>query len=278
MRIGSWNLNRATWQHRARFTNGEEHRRASWDALGELELDVALVQEAAPPPPGLTRPPTCTVPVEQTNDAWRSLPGPQRWWCAAIASWSPELTDRVLPDRYRDLDITHQGAYAVAAMTWRDTRVLLASVYALWDYAGIHLDAKPRYAETSLHRTISDLTPVIDQARADALPVVLAGDLNASTQHPKPYRDAYRLVHARLVALGLVNVSVRAADTVLDGCTCSDDPCRHVRTYEGATPYQNDYIYVSASLEPYVRFTEMAQTPMRDAVSDHAPLVIQLES
>jgi hypothetical protein len=52
-------------------------------------------------------------------------------------------------------------------------------------------------------------------------------------------------VHDRLSGLGLHNVSLRSEDELLDGCPCADEPCRHLQTYEGKIPYQDDYLYMS---------------------------------
>src|SRR6185436_8313838 len=91
MRFVTWNLNRATWQHRRRFKTAEAHRLGAWSALAGLDAQVALLQEAPPPPVGVERPPMHTVPAGTDPEDWRSLPGPKRLWCAAVASWGPPL-------------------------------------------------------------------------------------------------------------------------------------------------------------------------------------------
>lgn len=91
MRLVSWHLNRATWASRKRFATADEHRHGAWTKLANLGVDVALIQEAAPPPGGLDRPPVATLPAGDDPDAWRSRPWPARWWCSAIASWGPTL-------------------------------------------------------------------------------------------------------------------------------------------------------------------------------------------
>jgi endonuclease/exonuclease/phosphatase family metal-dependent hydrolase len=105
---------------------------------------------------------------------------------------------------------------------------------------------------------------------------VVAGDLNASTQFPEPYRTPYRIVHQRIEGLGLVNVTTRALGVELDGCPCEDQPCRHIRTLEGATPYQDDYIYASPDVAAAARPVEILRTTHIEAVSDHYPLAIDL--
>lgn len=274
MRVVSWNLNRATWSNRGRIANADEHQRRAWEELGGLGCGVALVQEAPPPVTGLSRPPTGTVPAGTDRDDWRTEPGPQRRWCTAVASWGPQLTP--LDDSGREpLHVSHSGAYALARVPWNGRHLVLASVYALWDYSWVAKGGKARYTETSMHRVISDLTPILDVAQSKES-VLLGGDLNASTQHAPPYRAAYRLVHERLLALGLHNVSVRAEGAVLDGCPCADEPCRHVRTLDSPTPYQNDYFYASPDVAEAIRSFSVACTTSLAAVSDHTPLVIDL--
>lgn len=276
MRVVSWNLNRATWNSRRRCATGDEHARRAWTEIAELGADVALVQEAPPPPPDLERPATGTIPAGVEPEDWRSLPGPRRWWSTAIASW--DLPVAPIEDEARHpLAVTHKGAYAAGFVPWRGGRLIVVSVYALWDYDWIHKDGgKPVYSETSLHRTLSDLTPILDVHR-NGLSVVIGGDLNASTQFGEPARSAYRVVHDRLSSLGLQNISVRPADDVLDGCPCVDDPCRHIRSLEGTRPFQDDYIYASADVAATARLMPVERTEGMEFVSDHFPVVIETD-
>lgn len=277
MRLVSWNVNRATWSHRSRCSTAEEHRRRAWTELTTLGADVALIQEAPPPPAGLDRPPVVTLPRGVDAEEWRSLPGPRRYWCSALAAWIPGL-EPVQSTGREPLAVTHQGAYRIGAVPWRGDRLVVVSVYALWDYSWEpKIKPRPRYAETSLHRTLSDLTPLLDQGRSGRVPVVIAGDLNASTQFLPPYREPYRVVHDRLTAFGLRNVSVRREGDELAACPCEDDPCRHVRTLEGPTPYQDDYIYASADVAEAMRLVTVERTEGIEAVSDHYPLVAEID-
>lgn len=276
MRIATWNLNAATSPHRKRFDNRSAHARAAWDELGSLNLDVALLQEAVPPPGDLGRPPTATLPAGTDREDWRSLPGPARWWCSAVAAWGTELQAISDEDRMEPLYVSQKGAYA-AGIVARDGKPLaVASVYALWDYGWAPAGGKARYAHTSLHRAISDLTPILDTAN-NGMSVILAGDFNTSSQFESPHREAFQTVDDRLVGLGLENVALRPEDEDLDGCPCADEICRHLRTIEGPTPYQDDYIYVSSDLAASIRFRKMERSEKAEAISDHLPLVIDLD-
>jgi endonuclease/exonuclease/phosphatase family metal-dependent hydrolase len=272
----AWNLNRATWQGRHRFPTSDAHARAAWEEVGSLNVDVALLQEATPPPGDLTRPPSATQPAGLEREDWRSLPGPMRWWCSAVAAWSVDLQAPTVEDRSEPLYVSQKGAYAVGVVTIHDTPVVVASVYALWDYGWLRQGTKPRYAHTSLHRAISDLTPILDTAD-HRMSVILGGDFNTSSQFPSPHREAFRTVHDRLSGLGLHNVSLRADDEALEHCPCADEPCRHVQTYEGPVPYQDDYVYMSEDLVHRTRLVKIERTAAVEAVSDHFPLLVEID-
>lgn len=275
MRVVSWNLNRAWPSRGGAFSSHDEHGRAAWTELAALNADVALLQEANPPPTDLTAGPSATLPDRTSPEAWRSKPGPARRWCSAIATWGPPLRPISEDGRAEPLYVSQPGAYAVGVLAGEPRPVVLASVYALWDYGWLPVGAKPKYAHTSLHRAISDLTPVLDTVN-NGLSVVLAGDFNTSSQFASPHREAFHTVHARLADLGLHNVSLRPHGEEL-GCPCADKPCRHVQTIEGPTPYQDDYIYVSGDLLPSVRFATPVRSPEAQAVSDHYPVSIEVD-
>jgi endonuclease/exonuclease/phosphatase family metal-dependent hydrolase len=276
VRLATWNLNRATWQGRHRFATSDAHARAAWEQLGSFDVDIALLQEATPPPSQLTRPPTATQPTGVDREDWRSLPGPARWWCSAVAAWNVDLCALSDEDRVEPLYVSQKGAYAVGVVTMSDAPVVVASIYALWDYGWLPKGARPRYAHTSLHRAISDLTPVLDTAD-HGLSVIVGGDFNTSSQFPSPHREAFRTVHDRLSGLGLDNVTLGPEDQPLDGCPCVDEPCRHVQTYEGPIPYQDDYLYMSQDLVRRTRLVQIERTAAVEAVSDHFPLIVEID-
>ncbi len=113
------------------------------------------------------------------------------------------------------------------------------SVYGLIEYG---------YAVTTVHRILSDLTPLFDTSNGQR--VVVGGDLNCSTQLAPPHRARHKTVFDRFASLGLVNVTERPLDdAVLHGCPCVDEPCRHVRTHfhsRSKKPWQDDYVFLSA--------------------------------
>ena len=138
------------------------------------------------------------------------------------------------------------------------------------------------YAVTTLHRQLSDLTPLIDSELGSR--VVLGGDLNITSQLDEPHRSRHRNIFDRFASLGLVDCLAlnRPRRPKLDGCPCADSPCRHVRTQrhkKSTIPWQNDYIYVSQSLAETVQgcFPLDHGDPDPWQFSDHCPIVLELK-
>jgi hypothetical protein len=242
LRVATWNLNRATWLPRRYFGTAREHAGAAWTELGELKVDVALLQEATPPPAEVAAHPEAMIPDPSDRERWRSsLPGPARWWCSAVAAWGPSL--RPLPEnsRVEPLAVSQKGAYAVGIIEGRTRPIVVASMHALLDYAGLADGAKPRYGNTSLHRAISDLTPVLDTS-VHQMSVILGGDRGRG--------EPFGPVHDRLAALGL---------------------------HPLAGPDGDSYLYGSAELVAGARAAEYDRTALTEAVSDHSPLVVEID-
>src|SRR5690606_9589634 len=122
--------------------------------------------------------------------------------------------------RTEHLTQTHQGAFVAVRADVGGHEVLAVSLYGILE--GPLLD-NIIYSVTSVHRSLSDLTPLLGRSRAQG--VVLGGDLNVTTQLANPDRDAHRAVFARIDAFGLANcTSLRAPSRgALPGCPC-DEP------------------------------------------------------
>lgn len=263
MRIVSWNMNR-------RGVSAATHRRA-WDYLRDgLKADVALVQEAIPPEDLQTR-------------VFESTELTQYQWGTAVVSFRPELALKA-PARVKLADWfekpvpkntlleSHKGASAVADVV-RDCKALLTAVslYGQWEGlpgGNIYL-AGPR-----LHRTLSDLTDVFRKSRRS--PVVLAGDLNVSTQGERFADNEASAVFARLRGWHLADALAHtsASRSRLKGCRCADGAaCTHVQTVKSGA--QLDYAFVSSSLLPTLTACFVEQTKAASAFSDHHPVVLE---
>ena len=164
---------------------------------------------------------------------------------------------------------THPGSVAIATC---EDGLTLVSIYGLIENG---------YAITSVHRQLSDLTPLFDSKLGAR--VVLAGDLNVTTQFDEPTRSRHRNFLQRLEIFGLIDALslMRPDRPPLAGCPCNDTPCRHVRTQrhpQSEVPWQNDYCFVSRSMGDAVSacYAHDGGDPAPWTLSDHCPIVLEL--
>jgi endonuclease/exonuclease/phosphatase family metal-dependent hydrolase len=255
-RIVSWNM--------SHWLRSEDERAAAWSYLRSLGADFVLLQEAVPPKD--LDPAAC---VYRPGGI-----GGRRPWGSAILSFNGPLSEVAgvtspharRPARIHD---TFPGSIAVAATS---SGITLISVYTVIDNG---------YAITTFHRQLSDLTPLFDTTLGRQ--VVLAGDLNLSTQFEEPHRGRHRNAFERLNAFDLVDALAldRPQRGPLQGCSCGGNPCRHVRTQRhqaSPIPWQNDYVFVSRSLGARVIACNAVDHGEPDpwSFSDHCPLLLEL--
>ena len=139
------------------------------------------------------------------------------------------------------------------------------------------------YSCARLHRMLSDLTSVL--ATANRKPVLLAGDLNTTTQGAASKESHAAIAFGRLRAWGLVDCigRTRSSRPRLASCTCPDgDACAHVRTYRhnhsaDSDPTQWDYAFASESLVHALRKCQVIDDAAAWELSDHSPIVLDLE-
>lgn len=256
-RIVTWNM--SYWARSAC------QRAAAWEFLRSLQPDFALVQEAVPPQ---DLPPSHCV-------YRRGGIGSRRPWGSGVVSFSgaiTEITTVISPhgSRVTQLHRTHPGSVAVAGT---EDDLTLMSVYGLIDDG---------YAVTTVHRQLSDLTPLLDTKYGRR--VVLAGDLNVTTQFEEPHRSRHRNVLDRIETLGLRDALglERPTRGPLSDCPCADSTCRHIQTLrhpKSTVPWQNDYCFVSNDLVSRVSLCRPVDDGQPDpwSFSDHCPLLLELE-
>jgi endonuclease/exonuclease/phosphatase family metal-dependent hydrolase len=277
MRIVSWNMNHCM--------RSVANRQRAWEYLQwDLAADLALVQEASPP--------------DSLRSVYRALDetNPKLAWGSAVVSFRQNLTLKPRPrvalaecfTRYLtgdELPDSHPGACAVADVADENGRTVftIVSLYGLWET----IPDGRIYSSARLHRMISDLTGVFATQRRR--PVIVAGDFNVTTQiayigQTKEETDDAAAVFKRLGSWGLVDViaMTRSTRPKLANCTCPEpDSCAHVQTFRlrnraDSRPTQLDYAFVSGRLAKATR-CEIVQTPEAWALSDHCPLVLEIE-
>jgi exonuclease III len=187
------------------------------------------------------------------------------------------VTGDQLPD-------SHPGVCAVADVVDAKGRLRFTAVslYGQWESIA---DGRI-YSCARLHRMISDLTGVFVTARQR--PVILAGDLNVTTQiayskQTQAETDGAAAVFARLQAWGLSDclAITRESRARLPNCTCPDgDACCHVQTFRlhnraTSRPTQLDYAFASDKLVSRLVSCDVVQDAAAWELSDHCPLVLE---
>lgn len=286
MRIVTWNMNH--WSRSA------DARANAWAFLrGDVRADVALVQEAVPP--------------LDVDAVYRPIDPRSCNWGSAVVCLSPNYRLRArsrrplgAPSSEGELAESHPGTAAVADVIEVSTakpRLVAVSFYGAWESFPADPERPkqrpPIYSATTSHRSISDLSPLLASGSRvqHQVPVVLAGDFNATTQiaaenHWKCEIDEARVLFDRLRALGLHDLidSTKSTRARLVDCTCpGPDSCGHVRTYRhgnrnASRPTQLDYMFVSSQLLPQVTSCKVWDEDAAWALSDHCPVVVDLQS
>jgi hypothetical protein len=276
MKVVVWNMN----QRRAAM---------NWSLLqadGQLASEIALLNEATPPPTGLGLNVETYGETIGRDDV--SLGGKKvRGWAAAVASphplkWPDDVwTDSPRKgDRRSQLRVSRPGSWTAAVVSPPSGE----SVTAIYLY-GL-LDER---SDASVHRSLSDLTPLFEDKRYSKL-LLLGGDLNTLCTAEAGSRRLFRdqSVLERITSgFGLVDmlreglIRHNPDRGRLAGCQCSfGEDCRHVWTYRDvrnpAVPYQDDYLFASPALAE--RLVECKALEFRpDWPSDHVPITATFE-
>ena len=158
--VTCWNMNH--WQR------DPESRLGAWKYLKEhIKTDFALVQETVPP-------------TEIDNIIYKEIGGRRKWGSAVVGYGRRlcEVSEIHTIAGAKSLHQSHPGCL-VAALTYdNDCKpLMLISMYGM---------IFNRYAITTVHRLLSDLTPIFDGAIKHR--VIMGGDLNLSTQLEPPSR------------------------------------------------------------------------------------------
>ncbi len=264
----------------------------SWDYLlrlrDEQDVHLALVQEAQRPPHPDRWPAVTPDPADESQ--WKIAVPPRmsrRNYASAIVvldeglSLTPVAATPLADANYEDFAASHPGQFAVARVGWPgvDHDVVVVSLYGLWH------EPSGNGAEATLHRAVSDLTPLLLAEPR----IVLAGDLNLFRNTDNVGQTRFDTVFTRLAAYGLeLHGPFRVPDgAAQEGCSCGQgERCDHVETYRhwhrNAKPYQDDYVFASESLKLKscdaqidAAVTDFSDRTQR--LSDHWPVVATLD-
>lgn len=259
------------------------HRIESWDWLLQMRPDIALLQEAVPPPNAVKQRPGATFypPTDSPNE-WKTHAGYTRDFAAGVACFNAKLS--CIPKRPAPLAqatsttlvSSHPGSFAVADLYLPDgAMITVVSLYGVW-YRQPGIGS---YPEATLHRAISDLAPVFQAPPSGG--IIVAGDFNMYRGHSDRWRARYDTVFARLAAYGLELIGPQppSGRGPLPRCLCGPKPnCRHVQTYRhlsrpGSRPFQLDFMFATKRLKDRLVSCHAFDTPEVWERSNHCPVI-----
>jgi hypothetical protein len=249
------------------------HKTASWNTLGRVQADIALLNEARVPSKGVS---ANLLGGERTEgrDSYK------REWAAAILSPHPlrEIDDATASRYGRKLDLpfvnSRPGSWTAGMVSIEGLgEVTAIALYGLMD----------EKSDTSVHRSLSELAPIFDDKRYNKH-LILGGDLNTWTGWAagSMHLERDRVVLERIRAYGLVDcLEAKREPGRINGCPCSlGDECRHTRTRidprRPEVPYQMVYLFASKSLVG--RLTRCEALASSHEPSDHFPISATFES
>lgn len=271
LKILSWNIAR---------------RAEPWRCLANCDADVALLQEAADPPADIAgrfqvHPASCLTAGAGLNRRWR----------AAVVKLSDRVELECIPAKPikdacpGELGVSREGTLAAAVLRAIGCEpLILASVYAPWEWPQGTKRMYWMYADASVHRIISDLSVFI---RSRQHRILIAGDLNSLYGYGED-GDAYwaarhATVFNRMSALGFSFLGPqvpngRCADPWPNELPQSSQnvPTFHTNRQNPHTATrQLDFVFASNSFAEQVRVCALNE-PCDWGPSDHCRLEISV--
>ena len=274
MKIISWNIGR---------------RVASWRELERCDADLALLQEAVPPPRDMSE----TLEVDPAP--WATQGHGQRLWRTAIVRLSNAvrvewIEAALLSETTTDqLGVSRLGTLSAARVESDalNETITLVSMYGFWERPHASTGSSWIYADASAHRLISDLSGLVGQEAHHN--IVAAGDLNILKGYGEwgssYWKTRYATVFERFAALGLPFVGPqvphgRQADpwpTELPS-ESRNVPTFHTNRQDPASATrQLDFVFASKSLAGRLKVKALNE-PEQWGSSDHCRVEIEIGS
>ena len=237
LKFATWNM--AFWSHKAYLADAWRY------LLEKADVDICLFQESRPPQELRSDP----------NLLWFEIGGTR--------DWGTGIHSKKYPIRHLPIQSQYTGSLVVGEVKITDELELtIISLYGLLETVGT-----TSYAITTLHRMLSDLTGVLNGHIGGKRKIILGGDLNASLQCDIQYGGkAHQIFFERLEDFGLENCFGKSHDFV------------QTHRHPGSdTLWQNDYFFISKVLSRNLRCCKVLDNEDVRRLSDHNPVVIELE-
>lgn len=253
-----------------------EHKHAPWRVLRSMEADVALLQETRPPPSD------ADIPSHDINDPGEWPEGGRLAGRVAIV----RLGDRVEVEFIEKSFATDPYLLAAARVQPPHAEAFIAvSICPAFEDPHDAVPGKMTNVDSSLHRSISDLTAFIGRSKHHR--VIVAGDFTVM-RGPSEYHNAYwsaraQTIFDRMDALGLRCVGPEAphgrqADPWpgwLPRESKNVPTFRRIGTSPADAEAQLDYVFASKHMVDAVRVRAL-NYPDEWGPSDHCRMIIEV--
>ncbi len=257
---------------------------SNWETVLESAVDVALLQEAKPPP-SLLR--------DKIDADYEGIWGKSEIaWGAVVAGLSsridfePIKTKAVGDNNPEALSVSYPGTLSAAFVRILEAgeEFIIASLYAKWERPIQQTQPNWIYADASVHRLISDLSALI--ARQNNHKIIVAGDLNILYGYGEYgidyWKKRYDTVFDRMSSLGLRFIGPQAPDGGEQASPWPDElpqDSHNVPTYRtnrGSKERQLDFVFASESIAD--RLSVRAANNIEEwGPSDHCRIFIDLK-
>jgi len=236
MKIITWNMD--YWKRTS------EQRQYGFKYLQEsITPDIALLQEIIP-----------DKLFDQHYSVFFHDIGNKNKWGSATLTKFEKPKEIFLSNNYPGSN----GVIVVEIKISGDITLTVINIYGKIDSNG--------YASTTMHHILSGLTPILHSKHRY---IILGGDFNVSEQCDEKYngRDpSHKLIFDRLEDFGLINCTKKFYN-------------KHIQTHvheRSNYEWQNDYLFISKNLEPFISKCDVINNIEMKKCSDHLPVVIEL--
>lgn len=279
MRIISWNM---------------AHRHDPWRCLLDMDVDLALLQEACRPPPDVAERIQSDAEIELDTAPWETrFAGGRSKFRTAIVKLSSRIevdwieVSPIDKAEYRSLVASWPGTIAAFLTPPSGEPLIAVSMYAQWVRTHSLAGSSFEFSDGSAHHVVSDLSTFI--ARKTGHRVLAAGDLNILRGYGENGDDywaaRYRTVFDRMEVMGLPCVGPEHPNGRRADPWPSELPqdSMNVPTFhsnkkspETATR-QLDYVFASLELAEFLNVRAL-NAPEERGPSDHCRIEIELQA
>ena len=228
------------------WKRSQEQREKAWKFIQSLEPELCLLNE-------------CIDHPSQPYSIHSKDTG--AWGTGVFSKYAlSEITSIDKGKKTIPLLISHPGALVTSQLTIHNQDIIAVSLYGKMDKSG--------YATTTLHRSLSDLTPLLDGQRKRSRWLLIGGDFNADPLIDKQQRNsAHHIFYERL------------KDFKLYDCCKKFNPERVQtnRSSRSNQKWENDRLFAGKDLYDRLISCEVIDDPNLYELSDHNPIVAEFD-